>query len=395
MSTLLASREAVLLFGGVALLVGLAFVASRVLRSLRHGFSVRLQLFFAILGTSLMATGVIGLWVIERLQARAAELALEYGAPSEALVQLIREFGPKLTTVFALLGAGAAGAAFALLVHGRRLTATFDALPPLRRHLSTLLAAVVFLGAAVQFNTHAYGVGVVQDRYPDGALAFARAHGLDARPLNTFQLGGYVIWAGQDRFKVLIDGRNDLLYPDAFFREVSDGQESAEGFGRIANRFESTWVLASNEPGRETFLQAGHVPPWTEVYWSEPAVIYARMDAYPGLRGMAFRYLQADDLLGSLGRAFGAAQRDPAVLSSVERELARMHAASPHGLRVLTLLTLFHDARGPAGAALRDKYFADLVSTYPDHPAVFEVARRLAGRPQVPATSNDTRGNAP
>jgi two-component system sensor histidine kinase CreC len=125
MSTLLASREAVLLFGGVALLVGLAFVASRVLRSLRHGFSVRLQLFFAILGTSLMATGVIGLWVIERLQARAAELALEYGAPSEALVQLIREFGPKLTLLFALLGAGAAGAAFAL---GRSLAQPLERL---------------------------------------------------------------------------------------------------------------------------------------------------------------------------------------------------------------------------------------------------------------------------
>ena len=56
----LMTREAVLLFGGVALLVGIAFIADRVLRSRRHGFSIRLQLFFAIVGTSILATGVIG-----------------------------------------------------------------------------------------------------------------------------------------------------------------------------------------------------------------------------------------------------------------------------------------------------------------------------------------------
>ncbi len=114
MPPFLASREAALLVVGVVLLVGVAFVVSRVLRSLRHGFSIRLQLFFAILGTSLLASGVIGLWVVDRLQARAAELALQYGASSQAVLALLRETGPKMALLFALLAVAAAGAAFAL-----------------------------------------------------------------------------------------------------------------------------------------------------------------------------------------------------------------------------------------------------------------------------------------
>ena len=106
-------REIVLLGGGLTLLVGFAFLASRVLRSFNHGFSIRLQLFFGIWATSLLATGVIGFWVIDRLQVRAAELTVSEGPTVQLLVQILKEFGPKITLLVALLGIGAAGSAFA------------------------------------------------------------------------------------------------------------------------------------------------------------------------------------------------------------------------------------------------------------------------------------------
>ena len=97
-------REIVLLGGGIVLLLGLAFVLSRVLRSLNHGFSIRLQMFFGIWTTSLLATGVIGFWVIDRLQVRAAELAVKEGPSVQVIVEILREFGPKITLLVALLG---------------------------------------------------------------------------------------------------------------------------------------------------------------------------------------------------------------------------------------------------------------------------------------------------
>ncbi len=112
----LASRELVLLLGGAVLLVGVAFVAARVLRALEHGFSVRLQLFFAVLVPSLLATAMIGAWAVERVYSRAdALMADEPSKETLAVVaELVRDFGPKTTVLFALLACAAAGAAFAL-----------------------------------------------------------------------------------------------------------------------------------------------------------------------------------------------------------------------------------------------------------------------------------------
>jgi signal transduction histidine kinase len=110
----LASREAALLLGGALALVGSAFVASKVLRALRHGFSVRLQLFFAILGPSLVATAMVGAWAVDRVQSRASEIVADDQSSELALTALVRDFGPKSTILFVLLGAAAAGAAFAL-----------------------------------------------------------------------------------------------------------------------------------------------------------------------------------------------------------------------------------------------------------------------------------------
>ena len=106
------SRETIQLALIIGLLVGTAFVASRFLRSLRHGFSIRLQLFFAILLPSLMTTGVIGLWVIERLEMRVAELNSADSSSVRVLVELLADLAPKIALLFALLGAASAAAAF-------------------------------------------------------------------------------------------------------------------------------------------------------------------------------------------------------------------------------------------------------------------------------------------
>lgn len=162
----LLTREAVLLLSGVALLVGAAFVAGRVLRSRRHGISIRLQLFFAIVGTSTLATGVIGLWVIDRLRARADELAV--GPPLEVVVGLIAELGPKVALLVALLGFAGAGAAFALgrAVAGplENLTRAVEAVargerhavlpPPSGREVRRLTAAVESMRRALEARHH-------------------------------------------------------------------------------------------------------------------------------------------------------------------------------------------------------------------------------------------------
>lgn len=164
----LLTREAVLLLGGVVLLIGAAFVAGRVLRSRRHGFSIRLQLFFAIATPSILATIVIGLWVVDRLNTRAAELAISSGPPLDVVVGLLREFGPKMALLIALLGVAAAGAAWAL---GRGVAGPIETLtraveavargerhavlpPPSGREVRRLTAAMESMRRALEHRHH-------------------------------------------------------------------------------------------------------------------------------------------------------------------------------------------------------------------------------------------------
>ncbi|MFZ4735099.1 MAG: ATP-binding protein [Bradymonadia bacterium] len=107
-----APRAAMLLVFGVLGLVGSAYVFNKVLRALRHGFSIRLQLFFAISSVTFVLMGLFGLLVLDRLQTGAANLLETEESSLRVLALLLADFGPKLSVLAFSLGAGAAVAAY-------------------------------------------------------------------------------------------------------------------------------------------------------------------------------------------------------------------------------------------------------------------------------------------
>lgn len=122
---ILGTRETIILVAGAALLLGAAFVASRVLRSLRHGFSIRLQLFLAIFATAALTATVIGVWAVERIDGKD-ELLLASTDPDGPVVRgLLSDFGPKLAFLLTLLVAATAAAALLL---GRGLAGPLERL---------------------------------------------------------------------------------------------------------------------------------------------------------------------------------------------------------------------------------------------------------------------------
>ncbi|MBU1429422.1 HAMP domain-containing protein [Myxococcota bacterium] len=106
--------EGALLFGGGLLIVGVAFLMERIARALRHGFSVRLQLFLSIAAVSLLTTSLIGIWAIERLYVHAAQVMPTEGSASELVLLLIRDLGPKAALLLILIGLVGGGAAFSM-----------------------------------------------------------------------------------------------------------------------------------------------------------------------------------------------------------------------------------------------------------------------------------------
>ena len=106
--------ELALLGGGAFLIALSAFVFARLLRSLRHGFSVRLQLFAALSLISLLITSLIGWWGVVRIEARASLLLEERGVSTELIASLFEEFGPKIGLLLFTLALCCALSAYAL-----------------------------------------------------------------------------------------------------------------------------------------------------------------------------------------------------------------------------------------------------------------------------------------
>lgn len=252
---------------------------------------------------------------------------------------------------------------------------------PLRQRAWAVPLAVLLGVAGLHLlDAHSPGLGPEPGRYPEGALAAADEMELEENVHNAFVYGGYTIWRSEGRRRVLIDGRNDMVYPSEFFLRCSRAQHDVALFAELWAETGGDWVLADNTPGRETFrFLSGH-PDWMAVYWSEEAVIYVLRHERPDLADRALRFVRPAAPIESLGRALADAGQDPDRLSQIRQELLRMVGESREGIRANSLLALYYHHRGPSYRQQRDAVLAHLHAVYPDHPAVTELRMRLLGR---------------
>lgn len=223
------------------------------------------------------------------------------------------------------------------------------------------------------------GLGEQPDRFPAGALSFARAHGLSARVANAFPLGGYVMFHGAGRFQVLVDGRTETVYRPEHVADCLLSEHDPVRFAAARARDGADWVLAQNKAGEPSheFLLSDSA--WMLVYWSEPALIYVRRDRYPQLQAQQLR--RVPDLLfregAQIAAAMAAMARAPALREELLAELLRLVEASPDGVRSNTLLALFYEILAEAGGPDAGRYrerraqvLGHLLEARGDHPAL-------------------------
>jgi hypothetical protein len=245
--------------------------------------------------------------------------------------------------------------------------------------LALPLVLVLVLGAAALLNNRGLGLGPMPDRYPDGAVAFAREHGLSGKVANAFHLGGYLIWELWPETLVAIDGRNDVVYPPEFLLEAIESQRRAEVFERMREQDGASWVVAGNLPGQSTHTFLARDAGWMLVYWSEAAVIYARRRAHTPLARYELRHVDPSAVDKAIVHATRRALGSPEQLDEIGEEVHRMLTASPRGLRANTAAALYFHLRGPEYHSRRDELLARIESLFPEHPAVAELRRRIGG----------------
>jgi hypothetical protein len=241
----------------------------------------------------------------------------------------------------------------------------------------TAIAGVAILALLAARDDFGRGVGPMPDRFPGGAMAFAREHRLGPRVLNSFHLGGFAIWSGWPRFRVLVDSRNDTVYPPAHVVASVRAQTDRRRFDAVRARYGGDWVLASNLPDHVSFPFLARSRDWMLVYWSEPAVVYVPRSAGRELTQLELAHVDPRAVDASIAAAVRAHRDDPAALSAIEREVLRMRAASPTGIRANVAAAVYYHFRGPGFSAKRDAALELLRRRHGDAPAVRDLLSRF------------------
>jgi hypothetical protein len=112
--------------------------------------------------------------------------------------------------------------------------------------------------------------GFPEDRFPRDALARADSLGLGPRVFNHYGWGGYVGWAGGERWQVFIDGRLGFFGPD-LFEDYLTVFDLRPGWEDVLDRHEPDWLLF---PPRAPVVTAAPLSGrWRLVYEDELAAL--------------------------------------------------------------------------------------------------------------------------
>lgn len=151
-----------------------------------------------------------------------------------------------------------------------------------------LIALVVYAVVAVRIFTIGYpiaiagqgsakpGLGIDTAALPVAAVAFAKKHGITGNYFNSYQFGGYLIYAGYPDIRVFIDGRADVFGPQLYERYrkslVYPGY-----FTRFEQQFDFDAALLSYETEDELLHRyLWKNPGWHLVYFDDTALLYVR-----------------------------------------------------------------------------------------------------------------------
>lgn len=213
------------------------------------------------------------------------------------------------------------------------------------------------------------GLGEAPSRFPAQALAFAKRHGLHERVANAFPFGGYLLWHGWPRFKVLVDGRNDLLYPAAFMLSCNRGERDPATFARMRAADGADWVLAGNQPDSLSHKFLRRDPAWALVQYNDAAAVYVLRSAYPQLKDLELRYV-ARLLDGDTVAAVRAAAllEGPQAEARLAADLQRVIDETPGDLSGHVWLAQLYQEQGQRER--RDQVLRHLMRERPELPSI-------------------------
>lgn len=116
---------------------------------------------------------------------------------------------------------------------------------------------------------------------PEAGLKAFHDTGVRGNVLNSYGLGGYLIFKG---VPVFIDGRGDM-YGDAFMTETADAMalQKPNGLEALLAKYNIGWTLLG--PGTPAIEVLDRLPEWTRVFADSVSVVHVRRDLLEKARG--------------------------------------------------------------------------------------------------------------
>ncbi len=108
--------------------------------------------------------------------------------------------------------------------------------------------------------------------YPDRAVAYMKANGVQGRVFHEYVWGGYLIW-NTPQLKVFIDGRFDPYAPAGVFKDYWSAV-SNENPQAVLDRYKIDYVLMPPDSTLAKYLQG--TPGWTVQYKDEISILLRR-----------------------------------------------------------------------------------------------------------------------
>jgi Ala-tRNA(Pro) deacylase len=149
---------------------------------------------------------------------------------------------------------------------------------PRRLRALVLPCALALLALGVAASQRRLGFGFEPGRFPVDAVAWLRQSRLPGPLFNSYNYGGYLIWAHPDE-KVFIDGRNVTVYEPALLDELVAVLDEPQRFLALERRYGFRLALLQHRGGGAALFEwLRRRPEWRVVYADERAAILVRED---------------------------------------------------------------------------------------------------------------------
>ena len=230
------------------------------------------------------------------------------------------------------------------------------------RALTLVLGLVLLAASHIRMTPPSFlGVGQVYWRLPVEGARFLQNNLPPGKMWNSFNLGGYLIHALGPKTKVFIDGRNDTVYSNQFFKKSRLAVKHAEAFEELVKTQDLNFAVVECRKfqcDKPLFLHAS--PDWVPVFLGENSAILVRDIARNKdyLRKHGMTALRPHNFLQSLD----AFPRRPDS-KGFERDVLRNVRHAPLSMRAHFLAAVVHKRQGRLESYQRERDAFLILST--------------------------------